>query len=832
MVNYTDIGSGGVFYIDVSVSTTTGKRILTSDIISYDVEESAGEPIHLTFKLKRTPHYYDGNTITLSKQDIILVEHYPYSGDTVASTDLWDSCHAGIIRAITDKGLYQEIDAYSLLYDVQAGNITRVCPSGSDIYTQMGAVFDTFVTPVSSSTTSAPSSATSATWTNPTYVYSSNDTRAVSPTWTYSPIQSLHLLKAGTATGADRMITPAVTTDAVKTAGGAGDMWSVSLLDTDVKVSNFGVRIYGGVYYNNPIDITGFNFAAIPTGAMITGVKVSVEGHYDGTYPSVTFSMDYVSMTVYWTLSTTKGGVHDVTNTLAGDWTFKNTSGLKALKRLQRKADSTNTLPLFIKEMYWTPTIFFVEWASDCLVDLSNANKGIFGKVEWTTRNEDMCNHCIVRYANGAQTYYEDATSISTNGRKTKTLSMPEISSETDALNVATSMVTLLKNGRTIAKCMCDPRSVFPITTMYYSSGVGYIYGVYDTIQGTSAHLGLRKITYSYPAKFLNCEFDTVLFATDYFQLESSDSLGGVVSNTQGFQYSNTPNQGTLFVAGGGDTVVQVPVGTDGQNLVADSSSSGGVKFATPSGNVVGPASATDHAVARYDTTTGKLIQNSTLIADDSGNTSGMGSLSSAGERNNNYFEFIEDFVYTASIPQPWTATIGTGGSITYSSTGGGIITLNTGTTASQTTKITNLSNSLVPTATTTVIEIRCRITSYEMAGLRWGVLDSGGTNYIYVLTNTGDYWRLSSSKAGVAANVDCAVMMDTNWHVWRFVITTSAIYIYQDGSLILSQTNTTYIPTSGMGADFEVYQSESVSKSLKIDYVKAWMPSGGRDTV
>jgi hypothetical protein len=37
-------------------------------------------------------------------------------------------------------------------------------------------------------------------------------------------------------------------------------------------------------------------------------------------------------------------------------------------------------------------------------------------------------------------------------------------------------------------------------------------------------------------------------------------------------------------------------------------------------GDVVGPASATDNAIARFDTTTGKLIQNSTVTIDDNGN--------------------------------------------------------------------------------------------------------------------------------------------------------------------------------------------------------------------
>jgi hypothetical protein len=46
------------------------------------------------------------------------------------------------------------------------------------------------------------------------------------------------------------------------------------------------------------------------------------------------------------------------------------------------------------------------------------------------------------------------------------------------------------------------------------------------------------------------------------------------------------------------------------------------------SGDVVGPTSATDNAIARFDTTTGKLIQNSVVtIADTTGNMTGVGTL-------------------------------------------------------------------------------------------------------------------------------------------------------------------------------------------------------------
>lgn len=90
--------------------------------------------------------------------------------------------------------------------------------------------------------------------------------------------------------------------------------------------------------------------------------------------------------------------------------------------------------------------------------------------------------------------------------------------------------------------------------------------------------------------------------------------------------------KGDLAAATGADAAVRVPVGTNGQVLVADSAETAGIKWATISGtgDVVGPASATDNALARFDTTTGKLIQNSAAILDDSGNISGLGTVSSA----------------------------------------------------------------------------------------------------------------------------------------------------------------------------------------------------------
>jgi hypothetical protein len=104
---------------------------------------------------------------------------------------------------------------------------------------------------------------------------------------------------------------------------------------------------------------------------------------------------------------------------------------------------------------------------------------------------------------------------------------------------------------------------------------------------------------------------------------------------------------GTLPIANGGTNATATPTagavaygtgtayaftaaGTSGQVLT--SSGAGTPTWATPGGgNVVGPASATDNAIARYDGTTGKLIQNSGITIDDSDNTAGVRSVGFSG---------------------------------------------------------------------------------------------------------------------------------------------------------------------------------------------------------
>ena len=99
---------------------------------------------------------------------------------------------------------------------------------------------------------------------------------------------------------------------------------------------------------------------------------------------------------------------------------------------------------------------------------------------------------------------------------------------------------------------------------------------------------------------------------------------GGTGISTSGtypsFTVTNTaPDQTVVLNAGTGISVT----GTYPNFTVANTSPSLG-------GDVVGPASATDNAIARFDTTTGKLLQNSVVLVGDTGVVTGVTELTAS----------------------------------------------------------------------------------------------------------------------------------------------------------------------------------------------------------
>lgn len=75
----------------------------------------------------------------------------------------------------------------------------------------------------------------------------------------------------------------------------------------------------------------------------------------------------------------------------------------------------------------------------------------------------------------------------------------------------------------------------------------------------------------------------------------------------------------SVLVVSGGSTGNVLTKQSDGTYAPAAASSA--------SGDVVGPSLATDNAVARFDATTGKLVQNSVVTIGDTGNIAGLGTV-------------------------------------------------------------------------------------------------------------------------------------------------------------------------------------------------------------
>lgn len=104
-------------------------------------------------------------------------------------------------------------------------------------------------------------------------------------------------------------------------------------------------------------------------------------------------------------------------------------------------------------------------------------------------------------------------------------------------------------------------------------------------------------------------------------------------------------NGGTGATTANGALNALLPTQTGNNGKVLSTDGTNATWTTNGSGDVTGPSSATDNAVARFDTTTGKLIQNSVVTIDDTGVIAGATSIS-----NINYVDF--DTAYATTLTE------------------------------------------------------------------------------------------------------------------------------------------------------------------------------------
>jgi Chaperone of endosialidase len=265
------------------------------------------------------------------------------------------------------------------------------------------------------------------------------------------------------------------------------------------------------------------------------------------------------------------------------------------------------------------------------------------------------------------------------------------------------------------------------------------------------------------------------------------------------FVVNKTSSTQSIVIRGAGPTT-GVTVRAGQQALVVWN----GVDFVeVASGDVDGPSSATDNAVARFDGTTGKLIQNSVVtIADSTGNMAGVGTLgvgaittsgalTYGGVTLNNAVTGTGDMVLSTS-PTLVTPALGTPSALV----GTNITGTAAGLTAGNVTTNANLTGAITSTGNATLLG------SFSSANLAGALTDETGTgSAVFANSPTLVTPALGTPASGVVTNLTGTASININGTVGATTANTGAFTTLSASGVTTVQAGTAAAPaitTSG----------------------------------
>jgi hypothetical protein len=246
------------------------------------------------------------------------------------------------------------------------------------------------------------------------------------------------------------------------------------------------------------------------------------------------------------------------------------------------------------------------------------------------------------------------ASVASANAGVANVTDLRAVSASVTSANLGTAVIT---NG-TVTTLTATSASVASVNAAVALVTTGTVTNLTSTAASiASANLGTAVIT-TLTATGASVASANVGVAATTTLTAVQASIGSANLLTARFLGATSGYVGVQAATNAGSTTYTLPSadGTSGQ--VLSTNGTGTLSWTTAggggSGDVVGPASATDNAIARFDLTTGKLIQNSSVIVDDSGSITGVASLAAV----------------TASITSANAGTaVITTGNLTFSST-------------------------------------------------------------------------------------------------------------------------------------------------------------------